>query len=335
MTAVRAGSYLWAIEILREDEAPVGQREVAPDWGPWQEWVRWLAVRAGQTPETAFTGPGDVLPMWDETRGGPSIRGVRVRAAQQETAFGLEPFREPARVAIAQLVAEGRLAAGDLVRWRALAFAREGPARDEPGRLGKQAAPPIPVQLTRLGPGAGPAGEDDDPVLIPEAVLGEVSALTLEATGRETGGILIGHLCRDEDTGRLFAKVTAQLPARHTEACSTKLTFTPATWTDVGSAIALRRTGEIMLGWWHSHPVRAWCRDCAEECRPRCTLAEGFLSADDRRLHRMVFPRAFSLALLASDVSEEGPTFTLFGWRRGLLVTRAFTRLGGDDDGHA
>ena len=83
-----------------------------------------------------------------------------------------------------------------------------------------------------------------------------------------------------------------------------------------------------MLGWWHSHPVREWCKDCTRERQQTCALAAGFLSAHDRALHRHVFPRAYSLALVVNDVACGGPTFSLFGWRDGLLEPRGFLLVG-------
>ncbi len=324
--------WAWAIEVVREDDSPVGQCEVTPDWEPWREWVRWLALRAGQAPADSFTAPCDLAPAWDTEQGPPRLRGVRVRTASAEEEFALEPFREPARTTIAAMVNDGRLGAGDLVRWRALAFVRDDPATQQPAPVGRSAPPPIPVRAERLSAGVGEDGPGHAPVLLPARVLAEVGALTLGSSGRETGGILIGHLCRDEERATVFARITAQVPARHTEAGETRLTFTPATWTEVRSAIDLRCRDEIMLGWWHSHPVRSWCRKCPEERRADCALARGFLSEDDRLLHRTVFPRAYSVALVASDVSDEGPEFTLFGWRRGLLEPRDFTRTGMETD---
>lgn len=324
--------YAWAIQVVREDESPVGQREVVPDFEPACEWVRWLAVRAGRPPEEAFTGECGVAPIWDDTHGEPRLGGIRVTASGSEHAFGLELFRDPGRSTVARMVEEGALAAGDLVRWRALAFAREPSAIERAPGVGRVAPPPVPVRpLRRPGIGDGEPGAeaDDPPVFIPATVLAEVGALTLGATGRETGGILLGYLGRDVADGIVFGHVTAQVPARHTAADATRLTFTPDTWTAVRSAIALRRQDEIMLGWWHSHPVREWCRHCPETRRRDCALGRGFLSADDRLLHRTVFPRAFSLALVASDVSDEGPEYALFGWRRGLLEPRAFHRIEG------
>ena len=160
-------------------------------------------------------------------------------------------------------------------------------------------------------------------MFLPREVLEQTAALTAEHPGRETGGILIGCLRRDAAAARLYLEITAQIPARHTEATSAKLTFTPATWTDVQSALTLRNRDEAMLGWWHSHPVREWCKDCAPEKQAQCVLARGFLSEDDRRLHRTVFPRAYSVALVVNDL-ESGPTWSLFGWSRGVIASRDF-----------
>ena len=119
------------------------------------------------------------------------------------------------------------------------------------------------------------------------AVLDEARELTLSVTGKETGGVLIGQLHRDPGLGVLFAEVTAQIPARHVEANATKLSFTAATWTEVQAALDLRTRGESMLGWWHSHPVREWCKDCPEEKRRQCSLGgeHGPGSLPPRPLH--------------------------------------------------
>ena len=325
-----AGIWRWVVAVVREDDAPVEQREVSPDWTPSREWSRWLAVLRGEVPDAAFTATDEVIPRWDGEAGEPRLGGIRLRGAGAEVDFGLEPFREPAQALIAGLVREGRLVAGDRIRWRALAFAREPASEAAPNPLGRPAAPAIRLRTAPLDHGAAAAAGEDHPVLIPAAVLAEVRDRTLATPDRETGGILIGFLGRDPASHRVFARVTAQVPARHTDACATRLTFTPDTWTDARSALALRGREEIMLGWWHSHPVRAWCRDCDEACRSRCTLGEGFLSADDRRLHREVFPRAFTVALVASDVADDGPAVTLFGWRRGQLLQRTYTAMEGE-----
>jgi proteasome lid subunit RPN8/RPN11 len=329
-------TYTYAVEVERDDGTPVGQLPVNVDWEPAREWVRLLALRGGWPAGDAFTRDLAVEPLWDPERGAPRLAGFRIQLAgvrECDAEFPTAYFRDLARTTTARMVADGTLQKGDLIRCHALAFRVDAPAPGEQRpRLGRPAAPDIPVRRALLadvlpshdaGTSSDAVDPDDLPVLIPDRVLEEARALTAGAGPSETGGVLVGHLYRDPDRAVLFAEVTAQVPARHTEANATKLTFTPATWTEVRAALALRNRGEIMLGWWHSHPVREWCKKCPEERRRQCALARGFLSDDDRLLHRTVFPRAYSVALVASDV-EGGPTFTLFGWRRGLLEERTF-----------
>lgn len=313
-------AYRWAIEVLREDGTTVATRPVTPDFGPAREWARWQAIRRGRPTEAAFTDPVVAEPTRDGA-GAKGITGVRLRSAELECDVGLTPFQDPAQATVAALVREGVLIGGDRVRWRALAEAADA---DPAPRLGRELPPPITLrQRTRLT--TVPPEADEDPVLLPDSVLGEIAAITREHGGRETGGILVGHLCRDAGQ-RLFLEITAQVPARYASSAPTRLTFTPDSWADVRAAVALRGREEIMLGWWHSHPVQAWCAECPPDCRSTCSLGAGFLSPEDRRLHRVVFPRAYSVALVASDVGEAAPAFALFGWRRGELVPRTFTR---------
>lgn len=327
--------YTYAVQVLREDDAPVRQVAVEVDWEPAREAVRLQALRRGLAAEHAFTLECAVEPVWHPARGQPYLGGFRVRAgaADCEAEFPLGYFRELGSKVTTRLIAEGELQKGDLIRCLPVAYPQAAEEAGPLPRIGRTAPPAIPVAPASLSDFPESDGVAEFPVFIPERVLEEVRTLTLAAEARETGGILIGLLCRDGGRATLFAEITGQIPARHTEACATKLTFTAATWTEVRAALELRTRGEIMLGWWHSHPVREWCKDCPEEKRLRCSLAQGFLSEDDRLLHRTVFPRAYSLALLANDVSPEGPTYSLFGWERGLLEQREFHRL--TEDRHA
>lgn len=326
-----APRYAYAVHVLREDDTPVRQVAVEVDWEPARESVRLLALRRGAPSEEAFTLECAVEPVWHPTRGRPYLGAFRVRAGGEagvEEEFPLGYFRDLGSKVTTRLIAEGELKQGDLVRCVPVAFPQSTEGDPvPPTRIGRPAPPRIPLARAALEEFPDAGSDADLAVFIPDAVLEEIKTLTLAAENRETGGVLIGRLCRDESAAALFAEVTGQIPARHTEACSTKLTFTAATWTEVRAALELRTRAEIMLGWWHSHPVREWCKDCPEEKRRQCALVRGFLSEDDRLLHRTVFPRAYSLALLANDVSPDGPTYSLFGWNRGMLEPREFTRL--------
>lgn len=332
----------YALEIQREDASSVAQVAVTLDRDPLREWLRFAALRGGWPPASALTLDCALEPIWDRHRREPYLEGVRATSngAEPRTMaadFGTACFQGPAKAAAADLVSQGALKEGDRFHALALAFAREeesGPAAPAP-RFRTAPSPPsldiavgsLEAFIGRSGSTIGAAaGATDDlvPVFVPASVLEEASEATRRAGASETGGLLIGHLRSDSAGAGLFVDVTAQLPARHVEASSTRLTFTSETWTEFRTALALRRREEIMLGWWHSHPVREWCKSCSEEKRRECVLRGDFLSEDDRLLHRAVFPRAYSLALVANDVSDDEPTFSMFGWRRGVIDRRAF-----------
>lgn len=337
----------YVLELLRENGEAIGQSPVAPDWEPAVEWTRLAGLRAHGVWAGDSASGRYVEPLWHATLGEPHISGFRVHLAAPGVGewcsdFPIHYFAEAAREASAKLVESGVLTAGDRVRFRATAYARsDAAAASTPLRFDTHEAPaPLALTVAPLAPllaasaACGDAQAGDLQVFLPTQALEEATALTEEAAARETGGILIGHLHHDPDTRELFAEVTAQIPARHTVGDSVKLTFTSDTWTDVRGAIALRRRHEIMLGWWHSHPAREWCKACPPERQQVCRLSTGFLSADDRALHRAMFPRAFGLALVLTNALA-GIDTALFGWRAGLLERRGFHWIGGTAPAHA
>jgi len=322
-------SYLYAVHVVREDGTEVGQVPIQVDWEPAREFARLTALARGLPADSAFLLDCEFHPVWHPERGQPFVAAIEVTARSGEIreTVSMDYFSEAARAVTKRLVSEEALKKGDLVRCLPVAFA-EPPSDSILTRRGRPLPPRIPVRagsLEKHRENDSLSGTTDAelPVFVPRVVLDQAAAQTEQETGRETGGILIGHLRRDEESNDLFVEVTAQIPARHTESTSSKLTFTPETWSDVQAALTLRGQGEIMVGWWHSHPVWAWCKDCEPEKRAHCALAEGFLSEDDRLLHRTVFPRAYSVALVVND-RESGTTFSLFGWNRGLIAGREF-----------
>jgi len=80
--------------------------------------------------------------------------------------------------------------------------------------------------------------------------------------------------------------------------------------------------------------VREWCKnkECTPEKQKTCRLAKDFFSADDQALLRAVFPRAYGLGLVVNDTAFTDLTFSLFGYREGLIQSRGFHVL---EDNHA
>jgi hypothetical protein len=103
----------------------------------------------------------------------------------------------------------------------------------------------------------------------------------------------------------------------------------------VQAAIDLRRAGEAMVGWWHSHSyMKETCKDCEKRKEQTCKAGAAFMSGEDCLLHRTVFPRAHSVALVISDSPCSGVSWALFGWKRGVVAERGFyTSDAGAPDG--
>lgn len=308
-----------------------------PDWEPVVECARFAGLRSHGIWSTA--ADLSIEPVWHRNLGEPFVEAFRVRSAMADVEWSEEIstayFAEYARAAASQFIESGVVKAGERVVYQTMAFARpDDPPQPALPFAVSQISVPIGLRETGLSNlmassnPCGPGGSDVD-VFVSRAVVEEATALTLDAGSSETGGILIGHLHRDPVGGQIFVELVAQIPARHTVGSSVKLTFTADTWTDVRASIALRRREEMMLGWWHSHPAREWCKECPPERQRVCPLGTGFLSSDDRALHRAMFPRAFSVALVMTNTTDSVRA-QLFGWRSGVLEPRGFRLLGGD-----
>jgi hypothetical protein len=351
--------YRYAIELYRGDGTCLGQTSSTVDWVPALE-AAWLqGLRRGQLHLSDGTDASLIRPSWHPEAGQPYVEGFRVTMLSEHADgvsldFSTDFFRSAAGAATARLIEEGRLNKQDPVRYLSLAFFNEGhagnPAQAGPNRPGpnrplttREMPPDITLVESRLSdfvsastpvhPSAGETDAGDIPIVIPRRILDETRELAARAGNNETGGVLIGHLRRDAGHPELFVEITAQIPAKHAPAEVNRLTFTPETWQAAQAAIELRRNQEVLLGWWHDHKMKEICRDCPEEKRVACPLAHGFLSADDRLLHRTVFSKAFTCALVVSDIGDGHDVVnSLFGWRRGLLEPRGF-HVAGDTEG--
>ena len=328
--------YQYAFEYYREDGTPLGQVSVTVDWEPAQEWARFVAIRHGRLATSDLSGATSIHPIWHPASGEPYLGGFRVSVSASEgnvsSDFTTAYFKALAHQISSRFVETGQLKSGERFRYVAAAFPRPdgGQVNSTVAFATEEVAPSLALRETNFAEAARGAvphdlvNAEEMPVLVPQRVLDEAAVLGRHAGAKETGGILIGHLHRDSGRPEIFAQVTAQIEARHTQADLTKLTFTSETWTDVRATLHLRRKDEIMLGWWHSHPVREWCKNCPIENQKVCPMSAGFFSTHDHALHRVMFPRAFSIALVVNHVAFGAATFSLFGWKQGLLESRGF-----------
>jgi hypothetical protein len=328
--------YRFAVVLFREDGTSLGTVTANRDWEPVHEWTRFYFQRRGELPLDT-DGNASVLPLWERTWGEPYCRGYRIQISQPDrrplvSDFPITHFREFAGAAASRFVERQELRAGEFYTYMVVAH----PAPQEPAPAGglsvTNASPSMPARaaaletyLARAKP-SGVMDIDDMPVFISPQVLEEAAERTHTAEGTETGGVLIGTLGRDAEAGEIFAEVTAQIPVEHASSNNVKLTFTAQTWAAADAALRLRGRGEIYLGYWHSHPVRTWCKskECTLEKQRTCHLARDFFSADDEAVMRAAFPRAYSIAIVANDTAFTDLTFSMFGNREGLTQPRGF-----------
>lgn len=338
-------AYQYVLELYKDDGAWLGQFSVEADWAPAIEWTRLTAIRRGELPLEGLAAPASIEPVWLRDTEGSRIAGFQVSITanggrQVKADFPTTYFRAQAVEASAYFVEQGHLAEGELFRYLVAAYPRvlragdsANQAEELPPKL--QLHPAALKQYLRRSVPVGIVDAQDLPVFFASRVLEEAEELTRAHSGVETGGVLIGRLRQDRETPELFVEVTAQIPLR-VAGEMTRLSFTPERWSEVEAALALRAKEETYLGYWHSHPVHAWCREKQNECCPEklgtCRLARNYFSREDRAVLRTVFPRAYSLGLVVNDAPLNRLSLSLFGWRRGLIEPRGYYVFEGEID---
>jgi len=341
-------AYQYQLEICRRAPAQVLARpEITPDWTPACEMLIFSLLRQG-----GMNQPGDaptivIEPVWDEHNGQPYAAGFRlgctVGGAPFARSFPITYFRAVAQKCATKLVEAGLLKQGDLFDYRLLATPKEETAK-KPAFAIVTRDVPLPIQDGSLAEPmrqavvfGGVDVETDYPVFIHWRVLQQASAAARRAAAMETGGVLLGTMHRDPGIPEIYMEITGQVTV---PACGelTKLAFTPETWSALQAEVDRLGGDRFWAGWWHSHSFTK--QPAAEEAKggkkgkeePALgrKVATAFLSAEDLQLHRQVFPRAHSVALLVTDApTQNGMNWNLFGWNPdGAIASRAFHVLG-------
>jgi len=355
-------SHRYAIDFFKLDGTHLGPVLIEPDFQTAKDWAYFMGVRSGRLPAVTAAAAGEVSPLWCEDRGEPYCRGFRVETMTLEvggptgSVGDVEPvscdfprsfFKTYAERASEKWVGKGQLEPGERYTYFVCAYPVSSTASIDKARPDgttaadgfevEAVADPIPIRESdlqafreRATDVAGRSqGELDRgpmpelPIFFSQAVIEEATALAAKAGDRETGGVLVGRLHRDVSHPEIFVEVVAQIPAQHAEASGTSFSFTSETWGSAAAAIELRGRGELVLGWWHSHPLFCDPR-CPEQRRKACYLASPFFSADDIHLHRVCFPQPYQVALLISDLPTPGLTPAVFGWSSGMVSSRTY-----------
>ena len=331
--------FRFALVMYGEDGTNLGTVPVRRDWEPALEWTRFYFQRKGVLPLDGACEAA-VVPLWQDDYGEPYCRGYRIEIERRglrpvASEFSITSLRDFASSVASCYVASGKLRAGEYYCYRMVAY----PAKPEIPKAGGialvDASPAPPVREASLeafvkrASVIGAIDPDDMPVFVSRQVLREAEAQTLAEEGTETGGILLGTLLRDTDSGELFAMVNAQIAAEHTIGSEVKLTFTSKTWAAADAALKLRRRGEIFQGYWHSHPYRFW--QAGANGQKKSSLTESFeasqsvefFSLDDAAVMSTIFPRAWCVGIVATD-TVNGVTHSMYGLRDGTMQARGF-----------
>ena len=336
--------YQYAIDYFSQDGERRGSLPVEPDWTPARECAQFLAIRRGIAAPVLRDGVGRIEPVWDSECGAPVLDVARIVVpaetgdeAVREEIPTHSYFRQQAQRGYSTMVERGLLQQGESYRYKVCAYpgtssGNEADASESPASSIEEIHESLPLKERSIEPllacatSRGTGGDPNDMrVFIPQHVIDAIEERSREAGDVETGGVLVGHLLRGDASPEICVEVTAQIPAAHTDAKATRLTFTAESWAAVQAAIDLRRRAELMCGWWHLHPD--FCGKCPEETRRDCVIPRPFFSAQDVHMHRAIFPRAFHVALLVSDDGREPFDVSLFGWRHGMVVSRGFDVL--------
>lgn len=330
-------------EVQAEGGAPITTAVLQPDWIPLVEWGRWQRVRKPESEQRGVPRQARISPHWDGRSGAPYVSELAISFEESEAdrpeSIPVQYFAGAVQHQVSALVEQGRIQKGAQLSWRICAFPSPPPQPSssvkETFRVEESTPIDFPLATRTLAARLGPATRHgpertgaralDVEVLFAPRVLEEASTAAVAAGELEAGGILLGQVARDADTGELVLAVTAQVPALEAIADDASLRFTPDTWKAVHAAISLRRAGETILGWYHSHPVKHWpCRHCPPERRAQCPSNRPFFSGMDVAFHRTAFQGAHNIALLLSFHGDRTPRIDVFGWRQGLIAARDY-----------
>ena len=333
----------YVAEIQPEGGQPISTAPLEIDWTPAVEWSHFQDVRRGAASLASVPGRVRIQPRWDEQSGPPYVASIEVSPwngdAGKPQRIPLNFFADPVHHAVSALVEAGRVAEGTKYSWRICAFdadtgdanvagrepftVEEAPDADE--ALRTRRLRDLLRHAVHHGPARGEGAPRDFPVFVSRPVLDEAAGAATVAGELEAGGVLLGCLSRNADSGDLILEVTAQVPASEAVAEDASLRFTPQTWQAVHAAVRLRRAGETIVGWWHSHPRKVWaCHACSAERRARCPSNRPFFSGMDVTFHRTAFQGPINVALLLSFHEDPAPRHDLFGWRQGGLAARDY-----------
>ena len=97
-------------------------------------------------------------------------------------------------------------------------------------------------------------GPEDLPIFLDLRPADAIERHALRDTSVELGGILLGHECIDDETGKPFVHVTESLEAKHYENTQASFTYTHDSWAEITREREEKYPSLDIVGWYHTHP---------------------------------------------------------------------------------
>ena len=134
--------------------------------------------------------------------------------------------------------------------------------------------------------------EDQGPpvIMIDGGVVAGAAEHGQQDTSREQAGVLVGRVA-DGRQGPVVC-VEAAIPAAHTQASRSRVTFTHDTWSDIYRVIDSQYADKQIVGWYHTHPGFGI-----------------FLSEYDLFIQRNFFSAPWQIAYVVDPLSREAGCF--------------------------
>jgi hypothetical protein len=319
--------------------------------------ARWNATLRRGRPEFPLRTDGFSLRPLQRDDGRPHCTGFVLDAASPagdpvSSRFPIDSLDPVAERCAQRLLAQGVLAGDDVYTYKVRALPQgEAPALAPsalaPGvriveRAAQKAPPCVRLPLAPLLERSTPvdAGGDADlhPVFYTADALARSERFSRRGAERtpavETGCVLVGALCSCPDSGEMFVCIVDALEATDTDGTTFSLSYSSATWARLQAILRARAQQQgtrahRILGQAHGHsflPPGEPCAACATAAV--CGRTTAFLSTDDLRWCRAVFPRQPWQASHVFGLTARGePAAAFYGQHGGRLRRRGYRVL--------
>jgi proteasome lid subunit RPN8/RPN11 len=321
------------IEVQRKGRL-VGSRLASV--APCREDALFEGILSGRVPNDGTLPPLTVAPTWSGEPDpspapgaapapevtGSKITGVELRLGDgPPRRYGRDVFAAQARALIASLVAEGKLAEGEIVNWGLVERPDDRPAPRFAVRVARQPLPLSPARLPEVAPGEVRAE-------MTAALLDQLRREFREAGAVERAWLLIGSVDHDPARGAAAVRAVAAVGVETGRggASRSHFAFEPSAFVAARERARRDLDGLETIGWAHTHPP---CEACP--ANPTCKTDTRFFSADDVEVHTSAFASPYMIALVAGKAATAPatePGFHLYGWRD-ALVSRIEYRVAG------